>query len=627
MTRIAYHRWVAVFGSLGLVAWALVESCARPGSEGRGPQPPAAGPAGSVAPVPPPPPREVRNARSMVGYNMDFPGDWTGLVPFIDLMKNARAWTGSCAEGDAECDGFSQLSLDERGWVRSLQYRDQPGRAYDYVETVVLTNKGQPGFDRELVVNYQGSGEIELTNATVLRSDPAQRRIVFKAEKGSVFLRIVATDARDYLREIRVFRADQEAALARGELFNPEMLEYLSPFGSLRFMDWMEGNQRGLCSGGPDHGKDCFAGSDECSRGRCVMAGVWQERPLADQVSLLSRSQYLNPARPDLGVRVGGYPVETMVALANAAGADPHFNIPAAFEDDYVRRFASYVKDQLAPNLRATVEYSNETWNWGFPQAKYVNVKGRELWPHEGSAWVQYAGSRMQRLCRIWKEVFGEQKHRVRCLLSPQTGWAEMARAMLDCPAWAKLHPELGPCHAGADAVAITGYFSGCLQEPQNEPKLRAWLGKGKAHALERFFEQLERGGLLQCAEDGTKTSLVDVIELYEFFARLAQSRGLELYAYESGTHFNYEGKDPDVERLFIEASRDPRMGELYSKNLAAFKRAGGTIINAWGWIEPEDMWANADHLNDRTHPKYRALFDFGTREPCSWARCDRSQR
>ena len=118
-----------------------------------------------------------------------------------------------------------------------------------------------------------------------------------------------------------------------------------------------------------------------------------------------------------------------------------------------------------------------------------------------------------------------------------------------------------------------------------------------------------------------------DAIELYKALGRVAEARGLELYVYESGTHFNYEGKDAAIEQLFVDATRDPRMAQLYQRNLSSFKDVGGTIINAWGWIAPNDMWANADHVNDRTHPKYRALSEFARNEPCSWERCDRSQR
>jgi hypothetical protein len=616
------------------VAWLGAGSCTRnvemplpPPEPPPQPPPPVSAPP-TTGSAEPPPAAGAENARSIVGYNLDFPGDWTGLPPFVDFMKNARVWQGSCSDADPHCDSMAHLSLDERGWVKSLAYRDQPGRAYDRVETVVLTNKHQTGCDGELVLDYQGTGEIEVTNAEIQKRDPGGR-LVFRPGEGPVFIRILATDPRgtgDYLRNIRVYRPEHLQALTKGEIFNPDMISYLSPFGSLRFMDWMESNQRGLCSGGENHGKDCYD-DDKCGRGRCVMAGVWSERPRMDQPSLLSRSQFLDTAHPERGVRVGGYPVELMVALANKVGADPHFNMPAAFQDEYVREFAGYVKKHLARNLRATVEYSNETWNWGFPQANYVHRLGRKLWPDEGSAYVQYAGSRMQHQCRLWKEVFGDEKRRVRCLISPQTGWPDMARNMLDCPAWARLHPDLGACYDGADALAITGYFAGCLQEPHNEKHLKAWLAKGQAFALDKFFAQLEDGGQLRCAEDGARNSLVDIIELYSVFGRMAESRGLELYVYESGTHFNYEGKDSAVEQLFVAATRDPRMGQLYTRNLRAFKDAGGTIMNAWGWVDPNDMWANSDSVSDRSHPKYRALSEFGKNEPCAWDGCDRSRR
>lgn len=622
--------------ALAVASWLAVEACAISVAPSRIQEPAGAPPSASAPPEPglggvrPGRATGKLNARSVVGYNLDFPGDWSGLVPFIDLMKNARAWSGSC-EDESGCDGAKHLDLDERGWLRSLRYKDRPEKSYAYVETVVFTRTGQPGFDGEIWIEYEGTGEIDIFNGAIQSRDPERRRVVFRAgDKGPVFLRITASDPRgtgDYLRNIRVFRADQAELLRSGQWFNPDMLAYLAPFGSLRFMDWMDGNQRGLCSGGSEHAQDCYAKPGQCGGGRCVMAGRWSERPRADQAFLLARSQYLDPRAPERGVRVGGYPVEVLVALANAAGADPHFNLPATAEDEYAREFATYVKEHLAPNLRASLEYSNETWNWGFPQANYVNEKGRQLWPDEGSAWVQYAGSRMQHFCRMWKEVFGAEAERVRCLISPQTGWFEMAKAMLDCPAWAAAHPELGPCHRGADALAITGYFAGCLQEPQNEPKLRAWLARGEKYALDQFFEQLGKGGKLDCAEEGQGNSLVDTLKLYRDFAGLAKARGLDLYVYESGTHFNYDGKDPAIERLFVAATRDPRMAELYTQNLEGFQQAGGTIINAWGWIAGDDMWANSEHVNDRAHPKYRALHDFSQQKPCSWARCDRSAR
>lgn len=334
------------------------------------------------------------------------------------------------------------------------------------------------------------------------------------------------------------------------------------------------------------------------------MAGRWPERPTADQPSYQGWGQYLDNASPGRGTKVGGYPVETMVALANRAGADPHFNMPADYQDDYVRAFAEYVRDNLAPGLTASVEYSNEVWNWGFPQAQYANARGRELWPDEGTAWVQYAAGRTSNMCGIWKEVFAGEEERVRCLISPQTGWRGLATTVLECPAWVASHPGSGPCYEHVDAINITGYFSGCLHD--NEATLQSWLGEGRSVALDRAFEQLEHGSLIADCDD----SLDSTIEAYSYFESLAKARGLDLYVYESGTHFAYNG-DETVRQLLVDVTQDERMYDAYQRNFAGFRAAGGDILNVWGWVAPNDAWANSDSLVDRAHPKYRAISDF----------------
>ncbi|MET0411122.1 MAG: hypothetical protein ABW217_07485 [Polyangiaceae bacterium] len=623
---------VATSAALALLALA---AC-RPSNDGAlpsappttAPPPTAVTPPSSPIPRDPIAPRERPNRRSAIGYNLDYPGDWTRMPPFIDYMKNARIWRGMCDDARTECDPAAHLDLDASGWVKSTRFRDIPDVSYARVEAVVVTNEDASAVGRKFIVDWQGEGDIELFNAKV--EDKGERRIAFSLQQGPMYLRILASDPKrngNYVRQIRVYRADQAQLLAQGHTFNPEMLDYLAPFGSLRFMDWMESNKSGVCMGGTRADQDCYTNGEECGGGgRCVMAGAWAERPRADQVSYLARSQYFDTARPELGSRVGGYPVEVMVALANTAGADPHFNMPALFEDEYVASFAAYVKENLAPGLRASIEYSNEVWNWGFPQTQYMNVEGRKLWPNEGSAWVQYGGSRMQRMCKLWKETFAGQEARIRCLISPQTGWLDMVEKMLDCPAWAALHPELGKCSRWADAVSLTGYFSGCLQQKHNTAKVQAWLAQGKPFALDRFFEQLEHGKHMRCDEQYTG-SLDETIQRYSDFKRIADARGLEIYVYESGTHFDYDGKDPAVAQLFVDASRDPRMGRLYRRNLEAFKQAGGTVFNAWGWIADKDMWSNSDNLGDRGHPKYRTLSEFGRGVPCWWKDCDRGQR
>jgi hypothetical protein len=556
-----------------------------------------------------------------LGYNMDYPGDWTNLPPFIDNFKNARGFQGSCSDGDPECEVTAHLDLDPHGWVRSLRYRDQPSRSYGRVEVIVNTSQERSDIGKPFAITWQGKGEIEVFGSDDAARDPTRSRINLKLPPGMLALRLTSIDpdgTGDYLRDIRVFRVDQEDALLAGELFNPEMLAFLAPFRSLRFMDWMQSNAPGRCSQGSDDGEPCYAVSNEscAGGGSCVMPGKWRERPTRDQAIWFSAGQFLDNARPERGSKVGGYPLEIMIALSNAAKAAPHFNLPADSDDEYVLEFARRVKAELAPELPVSVEYSNEVWNWGFPQAQYAKARGAQLWPGDGTAWVQYMAARTNNMCKLFHQVFADDDQRVRCLISPQTGWRELARLVLDCPAWVELHPEDESCTKHVDAINITGYFSGCLHS--HPDVIRAWLAElGPEGARNRAFEQLEHGGQIDACDEQAKDDLDQTIDNYRFFAQLAARRGLALEVYEGGTHFEYsgmrEGKPDEVKQLLVDMTRDPRMYDLYTRNYRGFREAGGSTFNVWGWIAREDAWANADSPVQLDHPKYRAIRDFSS--------------
>src|SRR3546814_10140296 len=66
-----------------------------------------------------------------------------------------------------------------------------------------------------------------------------------------------------------------------------------------------------------------------------------------------------------------------MVGLANALGTDAWFTVPWNADEDYVRRFATYVRDNLAPGRKAYVEVANEVWNWGFRVISQARDEGR----------------------------------------------------------------------------------------------------------------------------------------------------------------------------------------------------------------------------------------------------------
>lgn len=569
-----------------------------------------------------PPPLEVPPARDFrLGYNLDFPGDWTNLPPFIDQIKNARGWSAACSEEDPDCHPTRHLELDAQGWVKTLRYRGDPTRSYDRVELIFNSSKHRSDIGQRFVATWRGEGEIEVHGSDDASHDAERRRITFTLPAGLTLLRLTAIDpgrTGDYLRDIRVFRADHEALLSQGKIYNPEMLRYLAPFRSLRFMDWMQTNTPGRCSEGERDGEACYAVSNEsCGPGaRCVMAGVWSERPTMDRAIWIDSGQFLEPSAPERGPKRGGYPLEVLVALSNELGAAPHFNLPTHADDDYIRHFAEHVRDHSRADLPVSVEYSNEVWNWGFPQADYAKAHAEQLWPGLGSGWVQYMALRTHQMCRIFHEVFAGQEHRLRCLISPQTGWRGLAEDVLDCPAWIEDHPEQESCTKYVDAINISGYFSGCL--PAHPEIILGWLRDGREQALTRAFEQLEHGGLIEQCSGDSLDNLDRTIDAYRHFMQLAARRGLGLEVYEGGTHFDYssesDGGDPRVEAFLVDMTRDERMHQAYLRNYEGFRRAGGSTFNIWGWVAPDDTFANANSASDFEHPKYRATADFARR-------------
>lgn len=64
---------------------------------------------------------------------------------------------------------------------------------------------------------------------------------------------------------------------------------------------------------------------------------------------------------------IGGVPLDTMIQLVNQVGAAPWFCMPHLGDNDYIRQFATQVKQQLRPDVNVYVEWSNEVWHTGFP--------------------------------------------------------------------------------------------------------------------------------------------------------------------------------------------------------------------------------------------------------------------
>ena len=524
-----------------------------------------------------------------LGMGLNGVADWSTQLPFIDHFKASRIWLGHLS-GQWGGIKASEMDLDAQGWVKSLPVVEGEERP---VSTLMLRGINGQYPEGRYVVLYEGEGELNYRfDAEEITSESVPGRDVLEVTpgEGGIYLEITNTDPNntgDYLRNIRVIREDQLPLYEAGAIFNPDWIEKIEDFRSLRFMNWTNTN-----------------GSDQQH---------WEDRPQLEDASW--------------GSGWDGVPLEAMIELANQVNIDPWFNIPHKATDDYIQNFAQQVQQNLDPRLQAYVEFSNEVWNWGFSQSKYAQAAAEERWGTEiQGGWMQWYGMRSAQMADIFTEVFADEADdRLKLTIATQTRYKGLQNYLLNAPAWVEEGND--PPHTRFDTYAVTGYFSGDLGKAKNVETVKSWFNDPDG-GFEKAFQQLQDGSILG-GGDSVEATIAD----FQYHADVAQEYGLEMVAYEGGTHVvgvpgrNEAGEwvnvvnDPEMTEFFIELNRRPEMADLYQQVLQGWKAAGGTLFahfvdvgrpSKWG------SWGALSHLEDST-PRWDAITDFNQTHTGWW--------
>ena len=480
----------------------------------------------------------IANAR--LGINLAGIADWGTEFPFVDLFKQSRAWfvTGNDA---------TSLTLDAHGWVSQLPLGT-------VASTIIssLDNSHFPSGD--YVILYDGEGEISIPFHTVKLNKLGQMVMNVNGEKGLFQLDIHKTNPQNYIKNIRIIPAQFELTYQQNP-WHPDFLKRWQGVASIRFMDFMVTNNSAQMS--------------------------WSARP-----------QLKDASYAPIGV-----PLELMIDLANRLNAEPWFCLPHLANDDYIKQFASTVKANLKPDLRAWVEYSNEVWNASFAQNAYAAKEGQRLnlaqQPWE-AAW-RFTAHRSVQIFNIWTQVFGRDKndkyHRFVRVLAAQEVSFYVAEQILGFEAAAKQ----------ADVLAIAHYVGFSVQpavvDGLSEKIVADW-------SLNQVFAYLNNTMLPQC-EAWIHSN-----------KKVADQYGLKLVAYEAGQHLvGYAGSENNekLTQLFLQANADARMGEVYAKSLAMWQRLGGDLICAFNSVGAWSKWGSwglLEYHNEPT-PKFKAVIDW----------------
>jgi Cadherin-like domain/Concanavalin A-like lectin/glucanases superfamily len=519
-----------------------------------------------------------------IGVNLSTINYYATQLPFIDGFKSSKAWiTQNNTVWDT--NEFNKLDLDANGWVKSLPApEDAP--EYTAVGTLLYREQGQflypPG---KYLVLYDGQGTIEY--AFDAKKDFGASRagrdvIDVTPSNAGVYLKITATDPNktgDYIRNIRVIPINAENTYQTQE-FNPDFVEKIQPFTTLRYMDWMRTNNSTQMN--------------------------WSDRPRVDDINYGRK----------------GVPIEVMVDLANQTGSAPWFSMPHMATDEYVTKFAEYVKQNLNPNVKIYVEYSNEVWNPDFDQYDWALEKGKQELPADNdfNLRLDYYSKRSTEVMQIWDNVFGSDKERVIGVVGAQAAFRLTGERVLQY-AWSD--NPLSNEEYGIDAIAIAPYFGIYFGAPQSAAEIEAWT-KDPDGGFNKLFDEITQGGVLKSGFPEPGGALQQAYNWMASFAELAKQEDLELIASEGGqTIRGLAGveNNPTLVNFFNQANRDPRMGAIYKQYIQKWNELGGGLMAHYNDIGRYDRFNNfglLEHVNQPGSPKYDALIDLLAATPSS---------
>lgn len=560
-------------------------------------------------------------------------------LPFVDLFRVSRPFAEySCTD----------IEYDEQGWPvnipSSCAQQIQPTlKTPSYATTIMLRHvpKGAIPTGRYTVL-YEGQGTITYSGVGV-KIDAASRQgrdiINITPElitsRGGAGLRIMIKDINPDLpvKNIRIvmpggictgnpyIRMRNKNGCQSGQfksfvsmlktdrnakIFNPDYLRFLINFRLIRTMNFMEASPRNPCF--------IFSGDEYYN---CLTQPFdWEKRAKMDDSSW--GGSFWTP----LSERYArGAPLEMTVELANQLNRDPWFNLPHNATDDYVRRYARYVRDNLNPELKAHIEYSNEPWNGIFWAALYVREKGKALDSNPYRAGYKYYAQRAIEIFNIWEEEFGGTQQLVRVLNTYHADeW--MSRNMLR---------ENGN-YQSVDVLASAPYFHGCWNRQSHhlcadEDKIPITVSE--VTTVKQLFDIIDN------PED--PYGMASTLKWMEVQKQVADEYGVSLYTYEGGQHLTINWGDNNLSRsekdavlnLIRKANRNGRMGTRYRKLFEGWQQRGGELFTLYTLPQTYHTFGTfgiKEHLNQSRFqaPKFdKAMWFQETRGKCWWDSCD----
>ncbi len=441
-----------------------------------------------------------------IGTNLREISDYGTELPFVDLMHNCRSWfTKDVGNPEEPWDSGNAVLLSYRddGYPTELP-QNVEGVAYpQIVETIWAVTDGWPA--GTYTVFYEGTGELEFDFVNSSQVD--SNKIIFDLPNpigGSVAMKIKSSLASNPIKNIRVIMPGHENTYIE-KPFYPLWIEKLSIFKTVRFMDWGATNNWGQ--------KDSWTWED-------TTMFNWSDRAKMDNYTWANSK---------------GIPYEMMIKLMNEYKLDAWVCVPHRATNNYIEEMAKLFKNNLYPDKKLYVEYSNEIWNWMFGQCQWLNKYGCI---NNNISWPEGIVPYIQNVMDIWTNVYGTEINRIERVVGVQTAWQDVSNRVVF-----NMRP------GSFDSFATTAYFA----LPDEGDTVLDSLGSG-----------VDVADIAYWARYGREKYEKQWIKQQK--ATIADSLHIPMRFYEGGQHLTpYPfGEEPTYANALLNIQRDTSMYNLY---------------------------------------------------------------
>ena len=261
-----------------------------------------------------------------------------------------------------------------------------------------------------------------------------------------------------------------------------------------------------------------------------------------------------------------------MIELANEAQKDMWINIPALATPNYVQNLAQLIDNDLDPNLKVYVEYSDETWSaaWLAYSQVLQAAQSNPLVTGAGAEQKieQQSAYELVSIAQTFDKVFGASSSRVRPVVAGFSDISSLAQTQLQF-----IQTDYGAPNQYVWGVAIAPYIS--LPTGDDVAGL----------TLDQLFVDLNQY---------LNTTYVNDLKTNE---ALATSYNLPLVSYEGGTSIPSANNGLNAQ-VKAEAQLDPRMYQLYVN-----------MINDWNqYVGSGNLFTDYDLNGSYTDARYFGL-------------------